>query len=1144
MRKKQTLLRKTLCLTLSAALVLGSTVLPFEGLSGSAVTHGSDGSFSGAISKVLSQAGTAKLASAKEADSAGYYTEDDYNSFEETADPYTAQLLSEQFGADVNPLIISEGAVKVSLNKNNDVADGLYLNGKNNPKKPTYITISKTFDFGSGYANRIRVDALGLLNTKSYVNIYVDNMVDPILKVRIKNQSKEDTWTDFKPAFVELPKGLFTGEHVITLGISDETTLSSKKTSMLIRSIKFYKESIPTITFDLDEEINTIEAMNSDKTKETECYGSMKINVPADFKDEYGSDYTGTHEYVLDYIRGRGNSTWNNEKKPYKVKLKESSDLFGMGSNKHWVLIANYYDNSFIRNRLTYYIGEKMGMAYTPQLVPVDVVMNGDYLGSYYLCEQIRLDKNRLDINDLEDITDTDTDITGGYLLAMEPYSTDTEYKFRTKQNVSFKINSPDELSECSDPDSRLAEMREYIVDYVNKAEAALYTDDFAADEYGMTYKDYIDIDSFAKYYLFQEFTMNSDGFTTPSTYLYKKQDKDGVPGKLYFGPLWDFDYVAWASANYNGWRDTHDYATLDPESEHGKITYSSVFSDFEWTKVVKSDPEFFEKLKEYWGSKDEPGTLRYWLEQAISDGGIIDKYYEELALSATNNFDKYGMTKMDLIFDEDQNYIFTCPCKDYKEEIDRLKNWIKTRAKWMDDNFDKYLLKNNTITFYDGETKIAEKTAYAGKKFVGVPTLEDKEDKIFVGWKTYSQNYEGETCEEEFFDNMYVDSDKDVYAVWVPKSEATYPKGIFFKFKDCYVPNDSLSILEYEFAPEDINIKKVKFTSSNPDIAIVDNNGLITPKAKSGDAIITVETANGLTDTCTVHVADKESIKNLLSGVSCEESKITLKQGEYKKINITTDPLGVINYTFTCLYSDEDVATVSENMVLEALEPGHTTIFIIFNDNPELSVKLHVTVNADDDDTTPTPDPGDTTPTPMVSPNPTVTTPAIITRPTAPVATATALILGEGSTFTVNKVKYMVTKAGTFNGKSVENGAVKVIAGKNKKLKKLSLPENVIHENNNFKVEKIKKKAFKGYKKLKSVTIPKSVSLVCKSAFKGCKKLKTIQIPGENTIVEKNAFSGINKKATVYVPESKLDTYKKMLKKSGCKNVKKLKLV
>ena len=158
----------------------------------------------------------------------------------------------------------------------------------------------------------------------------------------------------------------------------------------------------------------TIVEMNESENHSVRCVGSVEIKVPEGY-DLPGSDTTWVGKSLtLDYIRGRGNSTWYYvPKRPYKIKLSEKSDLFGMGKSKEWALMANYYDNSFIHNRITYWLGTQLGMPYNIESVPVDVVMKGtsgyvEYLGCYDLSELVNVEKIRVNI-----------DKDGGYIFSI-----------------------------------------------------------------------------------------------------------------------------------------------------------------------------------------------------------------------------------------------------------------------------------------------------------------------------------------------------------------------------------------------------------------------------------------------------------------------------------------------------------------------------------------------------------------------------------------------------------------------------------------------------------------------------------------------------------------------------------------------------
>ena len=558
-------------------------------------------------------------------------SDEEKQNFENPANPFSLNSFADMFD---NEELKINGDLTTSADEN-----GLLITGKNKKVASSSITIRKIYDFGtvpqegqdSKRTNRLMINAVAKYMTNTSIKLYLDEDPEPVAVKRIPRQAEKDDWSDEQTVFVEVPDDIY-GEHYITIEIADVTTKEDKKTSVLLRGFRFYKESVPTLYVNIDETLGTIDDMNNDPNHKTNCYGEIKISVPAGYKTPYTEDGTvpaktiGVHS--LEYIRGRGNSTWDTPKKPYKLKLDESEDLFGMGANKHWALIANYYDNSFIRNRITYLLGEKLEMAYSPRLIPVDVVMNGEYLGSYYLSEVVRIDKTRVDITNMEKLTDDDIAedpdwMTGGFLLGMSPYGHEEGYQFTTKNGVGFVLESPEEMEDASP--ERLEEAGLYIEDYINKAENAIYGEGFV-DKDGKSYKEYIDVDSAAKYYLMQMYTRNGDAYGTASTKLYK--DKNGL---LCFGPLWDFDYVAWGSYDYDG-----EQTTLYGDGVK-----------LGWFERLKMDPEFIAKVRKIWsgtGENDEK-SLKYQLKELIKDGGIIDQYEQELSASAENNYDKTCIT-------------------------------------------------------------------------------------------------------------------------------------------------------------------------------------------------------------------------------------------------------------------------------------------------------------------------------------------------------------------------------------------------------------------------------------------------------------------------------------------------------------------
>lgn len=226
-------------------------------------------------------------------------------------------------------------------------------------------------------------------------------------------------------------------------------------------------------------------------------------------------EYSGTTG-----IRGRGNTTWTYPKKPYALKFDEKVEILGMPKHKRYVLLANWLDRTLLRNRIAFQIALSTGMKWTPHGEFVEVVLNGQHIGNYYLCEQIKIDENRVNISELDD------DISGGYLLELDTYFDET-YKFKSEiKSLPYMFKDPDEVTE---------EQYQYIKNYIKELEYSLYDDKQFISE---KFLDFIDIDTFIDMWFVQELSSNYEPNHPKSIYLYKDKQK-----KLCAGPVWDFDY-------------------------------------------------------------------------------------------------------------------------------------------------------------------------------------------------------------------------------------------------------------------------------------------------------------------------------------------------------------------------------------------------------------------------------------------------------------------------------------------------------------------------------------------------------------------------------------------------------------------------
>lgn len=233
-------------------------------------------------------------------------------------------------------------------------------------------------------------------------------------------------------------------------------------------------------------------------------------------------------------IRGRGNSTWGYEKKPYALKFDEKAEVLGMPKHKRWCLLANYMDRTLLRNRIAYFLAEQTSLAWTPKTRLVELFLNGKHLGNYLLTEQVRVDNDRIDITEMTPEDNSGEAVTGGYLLELD-FHFDNRWQWHTAHNVPFAVKYPDE-------EDLTSEQFAWIQQYIASVESCLYGSEFKDTERG--FRQYIDPQSFVDYWLIYELCVNHELANPGSVYLYKDRG-----GKLFAGPVWDFD---WGTFSYN----------------------------------------------------------------------------------------------------------------------------------------------------------------------------------------------------------------------------------------------------------------------------------------------------------------------------------------------------------------------------------------------------------------------------------------------------------------------------------------------------------------------------------------------------------------------------------------------------------------
>ena len=400
--------------------------------------------------------------------------------------------------------------------------------------------------------------------------------------------------------------------------------------------------NLPTVV------INTKDAANI-SSKETEVASTVYVISENGTKFHYAEE-TGA--------RGRGNASWDFDKKPYRLKFDKKVQLLDAPAKaKKWTLISNHSDKSLMRNILAFEISRRVGAKYTPYCHPVDVIVNGEYKGCYQLCDQIEINKDRVNITEMEPEDISDEALTGGYLFEIDAYAYNepSHSIFYSGKSIPVTIKSPDD-------DDIVSEQKQYIENYFKRFENILFSNDFTNEEYG--YRTMFDTESFIKHFIVGEISGNTDTYW--STYMYKERGDD----KIYTGPVWDFDIAFENDLRTHPISQYNDfvYATGDSSAAGGDNMKKFV------SRIIKEDPVANAQLKQMWNELRENGTLS---EAALT--AFIDETEALLNESQELNFKRWKI--LNKKFHQNFQALGT-----YEAEVGTVRDYINERLGRLDE--------------------------------------------------------------------------------------------------------------------------------------------------------------------------------------------------------------------------------------------------------------------------------------------------------------------------------------------------------------------------------------------------------------------------------------------------------------------------
>lgn len=335
--------------------------------------------------------------------------------------------------------------------------------------------------------------------------------------------------------------------------------------------------------------------------------------------------------------RERGNFSRTFPKRPYRIKFDSKQNVLDAPAKaKKWTLINNYGDKTLMRNLIAFHLSSVLEMPYTPYGTAVNVIMNGEYKGCYQLCDQIEVNKNRVNITEMKPTDNEGEALTGGYLIEVDAYAEDEISWFTSSNGTRVTIKSPDE-------DEITTEQSNYIRNFYSNMEN--------------NWRTYLDTNTFLRHFLVGELSGNTDTYW--SVYMYKQRGED----KLYVGPVWDFD-IAFENDNRTYPINNHTQWVYQYGSVEGymRTLTTNIIND----KTTKA------QLIDIWDEARHNGID----EESLL--AFIDNMSEQLQESQKLNFTRWPILNQ---------YVHQNPriYGSYQGEVNNVKNYLKERITWID---------------------------------------------------------------------------------------------------------------------------------------------------------------------------------------------------------------------------------------------------------------------------------------------------------------------------------------------------------------------------------------------------------------------------------------------------------------------------
>ncbi len=443
-----------------------------------------------------------------------------------------------------------------------------------------------------------------------------------------------------------------TSNFFLSLGIKDDTYLYGD----ILDDLDF--PAAPIGPFSSSLPIIKINSFSSEIPDEPSVNATMGIIWNPD--GETWSDAEPNEFFGNIGIDKRGQSSlYFFPKNNFAIETKDASwadmdtSFLNFPREEDWVLHGPYSDKTFLRNVLSMHVANSTG-GYHSRTRFVELIINGDYYGIYVLMEKIKRDNERVNIAkvQIEDIAGDE--LTGGYIFKIDHGEGHWYSEFNVAQNsypLAFQHVDPD-------VEEIMPQQANYLEAYVDSFERALKSPNFYYG--GKRYNEYIDLASFADHFIVKELAKDVDAFRL-SSYYYKTKDSNG--GKIYAGPVWDFN-LGFGNADYCEGGFAQDWM-YDLHCDGGNPF---------WWQRLREDELFINTLNCRWQ------THRVNAINTDSINAFINEKVALLGAATSRNFNRWPVLN---------EYIWPNAqvLASYEAEINYLKNFVANRINWMDDN-------------------------------------------------------------------------------------------------------------------------------------------------------------------------------------------------------------------------------------------------------------------------------------------------------------------------------------------------------------------------------------------------------------------------------------------------------------------------